>query len=393
MAKTRSPVEPPRPPDGSDRPADRSADRPADRPDRSNGKKNGSGKGKAAASAPAGKGSVERFYAQLDKCWELMEAGDLEAAKESALKLLRADGDSPELYVLLGGIAVAEGDVDTAISHYKRASEIDDGYVEPLLCAAELYLWDFEDFEQAVELCKRALDVAEEEEEYVEALLLKAEGEALLEKDDAAYASLSELPDVVLSDHSYHLRAGRLLLDLGHVDDAEAHFQKALTVEPSDPDSLHGLGLCAEARGDRKSMIRHFQKVRAADLKLPTPPWSMSKEEFSQAVAASMEKLPEPVKKLLGNVPVVAADYPSAELVADGIDPRLLGLFTGVPHGDKPTVGGVPHLDTILLFQRNLERVAMSREELESEIEVTVAHEAGHFFGLSDTQLEEMGYG
>jgi predicted Zn-dependent protease with MMP-like domain len=55
-------------------------------------------------------------------------------------------------------------------------------------------------------------------------------------------------------------------------------------------------------------------------------------------------------------------------------------------------VGGVPHLDTILLFQRNLERVALSHEELEHEIEITLVHEAGHFFGLSEEQLDALGF-
>ncbi len=370
MAKSRTPAEPPStPPNGH--------------------RQNGS---KSQSAAPP-KGSVEKFYAELDRCWEVMESGDIDEAKRLALKLLRTDGDSPELYVLLGMIAATEGNTDEALKHYQHAIEIDPNYVEPMLCAAELYLWDVEDFDKAVELCEAALDHAEEEEEFVEALLLKAEGEALLGKETAAYASLSELPDILLGDHSYHVRAGRLLLDLGHADDAESHFQRALEVQPNDPDSLHGLGLCASARNDRKGMISYFQKVRATDLKLPTPPWGISAEEFSKVIGETMDHLPEQIRKLIANVPVIASDYPSAELVADGTDPRILGLFSGVPHGNKPTIGGVPHLDTILLFQRNLERVAMSREELEHEIEVTVVHEAGHFFGLSEEQLDALGFG
>ena len=370
MAKARTPGEPPSTP--------------------SNGHRSGGSKTQAAASPP--KGSVEKFYAELDRCWATMESGDLEEAKRRALKLLRTDGDSPELYVLLGMISSGEGEIEEALQHYQHAIEIDEHYVEPLLCAAELYLWDIEDFEKAVELCEKALDHAEEEEEFVEALLLKAEGEALLGKESAAFASLSELPDILLGDPGYHLRAGRLLLDLGHPDDAESHFQRTLEIEPDLADALHGLGVCASVRNDRKGMIAFFQKVRAVDLKMPTPPWAVSSEEFSQIVSESVDKLPEQIRKLIGNVPVIATDYPSAELIADGTDPRLLGLFSGVPHAEKPTVGGVPHLDTILLFQRNLERVAMSREELEHEIEITVVHEAGHFFGLSDEQLEALGF-
>lgn len=346
----------------------------------------------AGAKIPS-KNAVEQFYAQLDKCWKSLEQGDVEAAKQSALKLLGSDGDSPELYALLGVIASTEGKTEEALKHYQRASEIDDRYAEPLLFAAEIYLWDTEEFEKAVALCTRVLDIAEEEEEFIEALLLKAEGETLLGKENAAYASLSELPDVGLLDHTYHLRAGRLFLDLGHPKDAEVQFHRALGIEPNDPDSLHGLGLCSEALGDRKGMIEYFQKVRLADLKLPAPPWRMSAAEFSDAVLSAIDSLPAAIQKLIANVPVISTDYPTAETVADGVDPRSLGLFSGVPLGDKPSVGGSPHLDTILLFQCNLDQNATNRADLEREIEITVVHEVGHFFGLTDEQLEAMGYG
>ena len=93
MAKARTPGEPPTTPPNGHRP---------------------SGKQNQAAAAPP-KGSVEKFYAELDRCWEAMEGGDLEEAKRRALKLLRTDGDSPELYVLLGMIASGEGETEQVL--------------------------------------------------------------------------------------------------------------------------------------------------------------------------------------------------------------------------------------------------------------------------------------
>lgn len=365
-------------------------------PPSKNGQRNGQNGHSAAGGRPAEKaegGSVERFYAELDRCWELMESGDLEGAQKRALKLLRTDGDSPELYVLLGMLSGMQGEPEQALDYYSKAMDIDGEYVEPIICSAEVYLWEMEEPEKALELCERALDLAEEEDEYVDALLLRAEAELALDRDQAAYATLMELPELPLSEPSYHLRAGRLLLDLGHVEDAEDHFQRALSLDDQNADALHGLGLCASEREEKPAMLELFQKVRAADLAAPPAPWALSTEKFREVCSQAIDDLPEALHKLLGNVPVIASDYPSEELVKDGVDPRVLGLFTGVPHGDKPAVGGTPHLDAIFLFQRNIERMAYNADDVENEIHITLVHEAGHFFGLSEEQLEAMGLG
>ena len=50
--------------------------------------------------------------------------------------------------------------------------------------------------------------------------------------------------------------------------------------------------------------------------------------------------------------------------------------------------GGLP--PRIHLFQRNLERFAVDREELQEEIAVTLYHELGHYLGLDEEELEEL---
>jgi predicted Zn-dependent protease with MMP-like domain len=81
------------------------------------------------------------------------------------------------------------------------------------------------------------------------------------------------------------------------------------------------------------------------------------------------------------------------ESVAEGNDPRMLGFFSGVPYPEKTTDSGVPHLDCVFLYQRNIERSCKSRDEAAREIRVTLLHETGHFFGLSEDELHVMGLG
>ena len=56
-------------------------------------------------------------------------------------------------------------------------------------------------------------------------------------------------------------------------------------------------------------------------------------------------------------------------------------------------LGATPQLTQILLFRRNLERVAQDEEELREEIRTTLLHETGHFFGMSEKDLDEVGLG
>ena len=371
-----------------------------------NGVKNpGSGKPSRSAPPPAveelelsGMADDEELEAvgrELERGWQHVEAGEITAARKVADALHAEYPDTPEVLVLLGMVESLEGKPEQALTHYEQASSVDPEYVEPLLCAAELYIWELGEDEKGLELCQRAKEVAEEEEEYLDALLLQAEAEINLGRERAALSTLREIPegDVELPEMRYHVRAGRLFLDLQRLDEAERQFKRAADKEPNNVDALHGLGLCAEGRGQRDRMIECFQKVRALDLKEDRPPWALSEAAFRKLCSTSLDELPDELRQRLKNVPILASDYPTTEMVRDGSDPRMLGFFAGVPYGDQSSVGGTPHLEAIFLFQRNIERIAYGPEDVEQEVRVTLVHEAGHFFGLSEEQLEAMGLG
>ncbi len=65
---------------------------------------------------------------------------------------------------------------------------------------------------------------------------------------------------------------------------------------------------------------------------------------------------------------------------------------TRAPLGQKASMDPWSHFpSSIALFQRNLERMARDREELVEEIRVTLLHEVGHFLGLDEDQLRDLG--
>lgn len=163
--------------------------------------------------------------------------------------------------------------------------------------------------------------------------------------------------------------------------------------ELDEADARHLLGLVLEELGDSRGAVREWVRVlrldRAADPARPL----VSRRRFVEIAEEALEGLPPALLDRLHNVAVLVDDRPTEDMVRDGIDPRLLGLFSGVAMPDQSTLGGAPYPEVIHLFQRNLEAEVESKEELAEQIRITVLHETAHYFGLDDEQLERLGLG
>ncbi len=125
---------------------------------------------------------------------------------------------------------------------------------------------------------------------------------------------------------------------------------------------------------------------------------TISNAEFDQLVDNVLQQVPDEYRQYLENVVVEVHDRPSRALDAyvedDEAPEDLLGLYIGVPLEDKlPTLGEPGGPDRILLFRENLCAMCTTRAELIDEIRVTLLHEIGHFFGMDEDQLDELGYG
>jgi predicted Zn-dependent protease with MMP-like domain/Tfp pilus assembly protein PilF len=334
----------------------------------------------------------------IERGWELLEGGDLTGAEAALRKAERSDASSAEVLCLAGAVAAARGEVDEALELLGRAAEADPDYAHPLLQAAELELYSRGDPDRAISLAERAIDLAEGDEERADALILRAEAELELEDPDAgadaAAASMIQVEDLEVTDPVLLTRAGKIYLSLEDDEAAERVFLAAIEEDPSQADAHHGLGILYEQRGDRAAMIKAWLDTRRLDELAPPPPWHMSNAEFEQVAEKAMAELPPEVLARLENVPVLVEDLPDPHLVEEGYDPRLLGLFSGVALPNKSHVtdqGAV--IDTVHLYQKNLERQSADREQLLEEIRITVLHETAHFFGLDDDELDQRGLG
>jgi predicted Zn-dependent protease with MMP-like domain len=105
--------------------------------------------------------------------------------------------------------------------------------------------------------------------------------------------------------------------------------------------------------------------------------------DFEDHVRAALEGLPPELATALENVAVVVEDESPDE-------PDLFGWYDGLGPG-LDHAGALP--DRIVIYRRPLEREFPDPDELEREIRITVLHEVGHFFGLDEDQIDDLGYG
>ena len=120
----------------------------------------------------------------------------------------------------------------------------------------------------------------------------------------------------------------------------------------------------------------------------------MKRTRFEQLVDRAIEKLPPMFLEKMANVAVIVEDRPSAELLGRmEIPPEdtLFGLYEGVPLTERGFEAPLMP-DTIWIFQSPIEEACETEEEIEKEIQTTIAHEVAHFFGFDDEELDELGY-
>ena len=120
----------------------------------------------------------------------------------------------------------------------------------------------------------------------------------------------------------------------------------------------------------------------------------LSEEEFEEMVVRCYEGLPEGLLGYLQNLDIVVEEWPSEEVLADtgtGRADGLLGLYMGVPRLERGD--DLPFLpDKITLYQRPIEGMCGTREEVAEEVRKTLLHEVGHYLGMDEEHLDRLGY-
>ena len=121
----------------------------------------------------------------------------------------------------------------------------------------------------------------------------------------------------------------------------------------------------------------------------------LSRKEFEALVKRAIRRIPREFRGHLRDVAVMVRDRPGKRLlteleISEGDD--LFGYYEGTPLTERSVSGPLEFPGSIYLFQRPLESACETRPELQNEIEITVRHELGHYLGIEEERLAELGY-
>ena len=109
-----------------------------------------------------------------------------------------------------------------------------------------------------------------------------------------------------------------------------------------------------------------------------------SEKEFEALVRSAIEELPADFQQALDKVAIVVSDR--------GAENHAYGLYVGARRGGTGFFGGGGIPDEILIFRDTLVRdYGNDPKELRRQVNETVRHEVGHYFGFDEAGVRKLG--
>lgn len=119
----------------------------------------------------------------------------------------------------------------------------------------------------------------------------------------------------------------------------------------------------------------------------------MTRGDFEQYVKDAVASIPPRFRRAVQNLAIVVEDEPSGAVLREmEIDPpdTLFGLYQGTPLPERTWGYGNTLPDRITLYQKPIEDASENEDDLIVCIGETLIHELGHYFGLSEEEIEEI---
>ena len=119
----------------------------------------------------------------------------------------------------------------------------------------------------------------------------------------------------------------------------------------------------------------------------------MTRDRFRQLVDEALESIPDHFREAMQNIAIVVEDEPTLQQLHEvELEPpdTLLGLYQGTPLTERTWAHGNVLPDKITLFQGPIEDSSEDEDDTVIAIGETLIHEIGHYFGLSEEEIEEI---
>jgi predicted Zn-dependent protease with MMP-like domain len=121
----------------------------------------------------------------------------------------------------------------------------------------------------------------------------------------------------------------------------------------------------------------------------------LTRKKFENLVLEQLDALPQAFQKALNNIAVVVEDWPDRATMHEfGVRHReeLFGAYLGTPLPERTADYGNTLPDKICIYQQPIEHFCRTEQEIRQQVRITLLHEIGHYFGLDEERLAELGY-
>jgi len=337
-------------------------------------------------------GYDESYDGLLDQARQAIDEGQTETALTLCDRALRLDAQAPDAYYVKGWGLMDLGRADEAMRQFDRCLKLDADYYEAMFAKAATLLELGGDPEQAMALCDQGLACDPDPESEAWAYELKVDALMAVERVEHALRATERGLRAAPERAGLHMRRAWVLYEMGRFPEAGEAVEEGLRREPDDAYAVNLRAKIRQRLGQTDAAERDFRRAARLDPQEYRVPFRLSPNEFEALVRQALREIPMPFRALLDkwNGQVSVMDFPSQEVIREGLSPDILGLYQGVTDHERDR-GLLP--DKIILFQRTLENVCSTQDDLRREIITTVRHEVGHHFGLSEEELMQIEYG
>lgn len=249
-----------------------------------------------------------------------------------------------------------------------------------------------EDPDKAIRLAEQALRRAPDaESHYVLGVARHEAGD-----DEDAAAALQNAVELDPQHADAWAALARAFFDLARWTEARVAATAALRVDPHHPDAHYTRACLRERTGDLDGAARDYLAAHSeapGDFPLPVPLDDATISAITDEIIGSLHPS---LQNYLDSVAILVDEFPAQDIL-DEFEPRarpaeLLGSFSGQPLPDRAS--GAPWTSlpaTIVLYRKNLERIASNRDDVLDQLRITLLHEIGHFLGLDEEDLAARG--
>jgi predicted Zn-dependent protease with MMP-like domain len=114
--------------------------------------------------------------------------------------------------------------------------------------------------------------------------------------------------------------------------------------------------------------------------------YHVSTDEFERIAVAALEGIPPELRALMDDDNLLITIQPDAtdDDRGRGIDEHVLGYFQGAT---ESTFSASGYPKRIVLLQHHIERWCRTHAELVDQVNDTVLHEVGHYFGMNHDDI------